>query len=362
MDEDISDIESDSLKECSESFGDISRISEDDNGESKVENSHEIESEESFPEESSPEESSIAEESYDPTSFIEISDILDLVGKKWSIFRVSPLWNFKFDTSHLKLLSKQLNDYLIKHNTTNLKNQNNSFSQISAELEAKEAHHEYIALKIQVINKETNTQLYNGLLLKSPNYTRYYKENNLSNMPVLMVQGNKTTIISVHNWITTCFDCVIRPYEFARYHFLFLIAISMGDAGQSYNEIVLYQYLYKYELSKGQMDIKFFIESEFLRLILAKLSSNRSTSGTTSFHYSDLINVQTEVEDRFNIASGINISKLKLQAFEAPKVASFNISGKITETSLFQIKVLSSSLMDLMLKFIMELENDKCMY
>lgn len=126
-------------------------------------------------------------------------------------------------------------------------------------------------MQIQVINKETNTQLYIGLLLKSPNYASNYNKTNLSDMPVLLVQGNKTTITSVHKWITTCFDCVIRPYEFTRNNFLLLIAISMSDAGQLYNEIISYQYLYKYELSKGQMNIQFSIESEILRLILAKL-------------------------------------------------------------------------------------------
>lgn len=89
-------------------------------------------------------------------------------------------------------------------------------------------------------------------------------------MPVLMVQGNKSMIMFVHNWLTDCFDCVIRPYEFALYQFLWLIAISMGDAGQSYNEVILYHYLYKYEFTKGQMDVKVFIESEFLRSILTK--------------------------------------------------------------------------------------------
>lgn len=89
-------------------------------------------------------------------------------------------------------------------------------------------------------------------------------------MPILMVQGNKSFIMAVHNWLTNHFDCVIRPYEFALYQFLWLIAISMGDAGQSYNETVLYHYIYKYELSKGQTDVKCYIESEFLRSTLAK--------------------------------------------------------------------------------------------
>lgn len=89
-------------------------------------------------------------------------------------------------------------------------------------------------------------------------------------MPVLMVQGNKSIIVAVHNWLTDHFDCVIRPYEFAWHQFLWLIAISMGDAGQVFNGTVLYHYLYNYEFSKGQMDVKCHIESEFLRSILAK--------------------------------------------------------------------------------------------
>lgn len=121
------------------------------------------------------------------------------------------------------------------------------------------------------MNKKTNTKLYTGLLLKSPHYVEKYNQNNLSDMPLLMVHGNKTIITSVHNWLTDCFDCVIRPYEFTLHQFIWLIAISMGDAGQSYNEIVLYHYLYKYELSKGKMDITFSIKSEFLRSALVKL-------------------------------------------------------------------------------------------
>lgn len=89
-------------------------------------------------------------------------------------------------------------------------------------------------------------------------------------MPVLMVQGNKSIIAAVHSWLTNHFDCAIRPYEFAFYQFLWLIALSMGDAGQLFNETVLYHYLYQYELSKGQMDVKCYVESEFLRSILAK--------------------------------------------------------------------------------------------
>lgn len=90
-------------------------------------------------------------------------------------------------------------------------------------------------------------------------------------MPILMVQGNKSFLIAIHNWLTEHFDCVIRPYEFAFYQFLWLIAISMGDAGQLYNETVLYHYLYKNESSKGQMEVKCYAESEILRSVLAKL-------------------------------------------------------------------------------------------
>lgn len=90
-------------------------------------------------------------------------------------------------------------------------------------------------------------------------------------MPVLMIQGNKTIIIAVHNWLTEHFDCVIRPYEFELYKFLWFIAISMGDAGPLYNETILYHYLYKNEFSKSQMDVKFYVESKYLRSTLAKL-------------------------------------------------------------------------------------------
>jgi len=57
---------------------------------------------------------------------------------------------------------------------------------------------------------------------------------------------------------------------------------------------------------------------------------NRSSSAATSFHYSDLIKVQSDIEDHFKITCGINVSKLKLKAFEAPKVASINVSGKVS--------------------------------
>lgn len=63
--------------------------------------------------------------------------------------------------------------------------------------------------------------------------------------------------------------------------------------------------------------------------LIHRLSLNRSSSEATSFHYSDLIKVQSDIEDHFKITSGINVSKLKLKAFEAPKVASINVSGKV---------------------------------
>lgn len=89
-------------------------------------------------------------------------------------------------------------------------------------------------------------------------------------MPILIVQGNKSIIIAVHNWLTERYDCVIRPFEFLSYQFLWLIAISMGDAGKLYNETILYHYIYKNELSKGKMDLKYFVDSKFLRSTLAK--------------------------------------------------------------------------------------------
>lgn len=73
---------------------------------------------------------------------------LDLVGKNWTIFRVSPLWNLNFDADYLNLLSKKLKKYLINHISTNMKNQKSSFSEISVEIEAKEANLECIALKV----------------------------------------------------------------------------------------------------------------------------------------------------------------------------------------------------------------------
>lgn len=61
-----------------------------------------------------------------------------------------------------------------------------------------------------------------------------------------------------------------------------------------------------------------------------RLSLNKSSSEATSFHYSDLIKVQSEIEENFKLMCGINVSKLKLKTFEAPKIASINISGKVS--------------------------------
>lgn len=55
---------------------------------------------------------------------------------------------------------------------------------------------------------------------------------------------------------------------------------------------------------------------------------NQSSTEAT-FRYSDLINVQAEIEDYFKVSSGINVSKLKLKAFEAPRIASIKGSGKV---------------------------------
>lgn len=128
----------------------------------------------------------------------------------------------------------------------------------------------YSILQINIINKEKHNQLYTGVLIKSPNFIEKYKKNSLCDMPILMVQGNKSIIKPVHSFLTDNFDCIIRPYEFAVYQFLWLIAISLSDAGQLYNETILYNYLYKYELSKGQMDVKCYIASEYLRSTLSK--------------------------------------------------------------------------------------------
>lgn len=64
--------------------------------------------------------------------------------------------------------------------------------------------------------------------------------------------------------------------------------------------------------------------------LIYRLSLNHSSSEATSFHYSDLLKVQSEIEDHFKVTSGINVSKLKLKAFTAPKVASINVSGKVS--------------------------------
>ncbi|XP_050440232.1 centromere protein L-like [Adelges cooleyi] len=340
IDEDISSIESIGVEDAECSFGDISRISGDNSIQSQNNSNQTSIS------------TSADEITFDPTAFIEISDILGLVGKNWMIFRVSPLWNLKFDKNYLASLSKHFTLSIKKNIATNIKSQkHDSNLQISGTLEVKEAYQECIALKIQVINTENDTLMYDGVLLKTPDYTTKKDKSNLLDMPVLLVQGSKPILTAVHNWLAESFDCVVRPYEFASYEFLWLIAISMGDAGQSYNETVLYHYLYNYEFSKCHTDIKFCIESEFLRSTLTKLSINRSNTEATSFHYSDLIKVQSEIEDHFKLSSGINASKLRLKAFEAPKVATINVSGKIL--------IRSSTLMDLILKYLMELEHRK---
>lgn len=68
----------------------------------------------------------------------------------------------------------------------------------------------------------------------------------------------------------------------------------------------------------------------FNKIIIYRLYINQTSSNVTLFHYSDLIKVQSKIEDHFKMTSGINISKLKLKAFDAPKVASINISGKVS--------------------------------
>lgn len=128
---------------------------------------------------------SIEDFTYDPTAQIEVSDILGktimnfsaiysmyilincfyifsgLVGKNWSIFCVSPLWNLKFSTDYLNLLSKELNNHLINHSSTILKNQIKSIPQISVEIEAKEGHHECLALMvIKKINYRIQNKYY----------------------------------------------------------------------------------------------------------------------------------------------------------------------------------------------------------
>lgn len=66
------------------------------------------------------------------------------------------------------------------------------------------------------------------------------------------------------------------------------------------------------------------------KISIYRLSLNRSSSEATSFHYSDLFKVQSEIEDHLKVTSGINVSKLKLKTFEAPKVAAISISGKVS--------------------------------
>ncbi|VVC44578.1 Centromere subunit L [Cinara cedri] len=340
--------------ECSTSFGNISCIT---TGEENNDSTHETDKSVHKTETNESEKEismygSIEDYTYDPTALIEVSDLLDLVGKNWSLFRVSPLWNLDFSQKYLNLLSKELKKCLIK-NTQGTKTKNRQkkpIEDISVKIEQQDAHHECVALKIDVIIQETNVQLYTGFLLKSPNYTEKYNKNKLSDMPLLMVQGNQPCIVAIHNWLSDHFDCVIRPYTFALYQFLWIIAISMGDVGKSYNETVLYHYLYKYELTQGQMNVKCHVESSFLRSVLARLALDGLSSEATSFHYSDLIKIQSEIEDHLKTICGINVSKLKLKAFEAPKIASVKLSGKIN--------IKSSVLLDMIIKYLMELENN----
>lgn len=91
-------------------------------------------------------------------------------------------------------------------------------------------------------------------------------------MPVLMVQGKQLMIKkAVHGFLTAHFDCIIQPYEFSLPEFLWLIAISLDDGGQLYNERVLYNYKHNNEFSKEQIDVLCFIESKCLRSTLSKL-------------------------------------------------------------------------------------------
>lgn len=53
------------------------------------------------------------------------------------------------------------------------------------------------------------------------------------------------------------------------------------------------------------------------------------SSPETAFPYSDLLKVQSEIENRFKLVNQINVSKLKLKKFKAPTIASFNTSGKV---------------------------------
>lgn len=81
------------------------------------------------------------------------------------MYHVTPLWNLHFNKEHLNLLCKQLNNILTKHITTKLKN---CFPQISVEIEAKEAHHEYVAIKV---TNYTSKQL--GLNKLSHSFTKF---------------------------------------------------------------------------------------------------------------------------------------------------------------------------------------------
>lgn len=75
--------------------------------------------------------------------------------------------------------------------------------------------------------------------------------------------------------------------------------------------------------------ILIFITIDYFFEYFNRLNHNRTSAETTTFHYSDLLKVQSEIEDYFQISSGISVSKLKLKAFEAPKVATINKSGKV---------------------------------
>lgn len=67
------------------------------------------------------------------------------------------------------------------------------------------------------------------------------------------------------------------------------------------------------------------------KFLIYRLSLNRSeATSATSFNYVDLIKVQSEIDDFIRITTGINTTKLKLKSFEAPKVASINVSGKVS--------------------------------
>lgn len=63
--------------------------------------------------------------------------------------------------------------------------------------------------------------------------------------------------------------------------------------------------------------------------LIHRLSDWTSTEGTSTFHHSDLMGVQSEIENHIKLSSGINVSKLKLKEFKAPNVASITTSGKV---------------------------------